>query len=823
MREHVETKPPVRGERGALVTLNINGMSVKAREGDTILEAAKSVKIKIPYLCIIKGLEPHGGCRLCIVEVAGEDRPVPSCATFVREGMQVTTDSEQLTRLRTTYLELLLSDHNAYCLPPCKYGCPTGVDAPGFLGLITEGDYDEAQRVLKHNLPFPAVVGRICPHPCESQCRRSEVEEPISIRLSHRFVGDVAIEKGLRPEEPLPATGKRVAVIGGGPAGLANAYYLALKGHAVTIFEALPHAGGMLRYGIPEYRLPKRVLDAEMQPLWDMGVELKTNQALGPDVTIEGLLADGFDAVYLGIGAHESMPMRVEGEDTPGVITVVDFLREVALGNPPDIRDRVAVIGGGFSAMDAARVSIRQGAREVTVIYRRTEKEMPAHEIEVRDAREEGVNFVFLAAPVRVEAENDRVKGIVLQKMELGEPDASGRRRPEPVAGSEYLMELDTIIPAIGQRPRLTYVPAPGSDECGFLEKETGVKCNRRQTIEVNPKTYQTGRPEVFAGGDAVTGAATVVQAIGAGKKAAWAMDAFLRGEDLEAYESGLPEFDTPPMIAIPAYRPGKAERQQSENLPAAERLDNFLEVEHGFPEPAARAESNRCLQCICEGVETCKLRRYSINHGLMKEQGNRFTGRQHIYGRDTTHDFVQRDPNRCIDCARCVRICKYVTGSGVYELANRASDTIATPAFDLSLNDTDCVSCGRCANICPTGALFLRERELTDWHLDTSRCIFCADCVEVCPSDALATTPAFELASFGHGDLRCHLLERAHGPDLEPGSWGERDRKKKPEPVATAPAGLKTDLETQLETQLEAVPGEPSGEPSGEEEGDAK
>jgi formate dehydrogenase major subunit len=789
MRERVETLPPIRGPRGSLVNLTINGREVQAREGDTILEAAKSVKIKIPYLCVIKGLEPHGGCRVCVVEVEGEERPVPSCATPVREDMDVTTESEQLSRLRRTYLELLLSDHNAYCLPPCKYGCPTQVDAPAFIGLIADGDYDEAQRVLKQNLPFPATVGRICPHPCESQCRRSEVEEPISIRLSHRFVGDIAIEKGLRPEEPDPASGKKVAVIGAGPAGLANAYYLALKGHAVTIFEALPEPGGMLRYGIPEYRLPKRVLDAELQPLWDMGVELKTKQGLGPDCSIDGLLGDaGFDAVYLGIGAHESMTMRVEGEDTPGVFPVVDYLREVALGNPPDIREKVAVIGGGFSAMDAARVSIREGAKEVTVIYRRTEKEMPAHEIEVRDAREEGVNFVFLAAPVKVEAENGRVKGIVLQKMELGEPDESGRRRPEPVAGSEYLMELDTIIPAIGQRPKLTYTPADGSDNCDFLEGDSGVKCSRWQTIEVNPKTYQTGRPGVFAGGDAVTGAATVVQAIGAGKQAAGAMDAYLRGMDLALYEAGLPEYDQPPMIAIPAWRPETVERQLTGSVAAAERRDNFREVEQGFSEPAARAEGRRCLQCICEGVETCKLRRYSINQGLLKESGNRFAGEQHIYGRDTTHPFVQRDPNRCIDCARCVRVCKYLTGSGVYELANRGADTIATPAFDLSLNDTDCVSCGRCANICPTGALFLKERELTDWHLDTSRCIFCADCVEVCPQEALATTSAFELASYEHGDLRSHLLERARGADLSPGGWGESDRAQKPAPAKTEP-----------------------------------
>ena len=323
--------------------------------------------------------------------------------------------------------------------------------------------------------------------------------------------------------------------------------------------------------------------------------------------------------------------MRVEGEDTPGVLPVVDFLREVALGNPPDIREKVAVIGGGFSAMDAARVSIREGAKEVTVIYRRTEKEMPAHEIEVRDAREEGVKFLFLAAPVKVEAEDGRVKGIVLQKMELGDPDESGRRRPEPVPGSEYLMELDTIIPAIGQRPKLSYRSTDGLEECHFLEENTGVKCSSRQTIVANPRTFQTDRPEVFAGGDALTGAATVVQAIGAGKKAARAMDAFMLGEDMAAYEAALPEYDQPPLLAIPAWRPEKLERQLTGNVAAGERSDNFREVEQGFSEPAARTEAQRCLQCICEGVESCKLHRYSINHGLPKEAGNRFPGPHHI------------------------------------------------------------------------------------------------------------------------------------------------------------------------------------------------
>ena len=756
---------------GPLVEVTIDGSTIKAHADETVLQAAGRTDADIPHLCDIEDLGHYAGCRMCLVEIEGEERPQAACSTPVGEGMVITTASERLRRLRRTNLELLLSDHNAFCAPPCKYRCPTNVDIPAFVSLIGDGDYDEAQRALKANLPLPASVGRVCPHPCETQCRRMEIEEPVSICLSHRFVGDIAIQKGFHPEEPEPSTGKRVAVIGAGPAGIANAYYLALKGHAVTMFESMPHPGGMLRYGIPEYRLPKKVLDAELEPLWAMGVELKTGISLGPDISVNGLLdEDGFDAVFLGIGAWESRSMRVEGEDLEGVIPVVEFLKDVALGNPADVGDKVAVIGGGFSAIDAARVSVRLGAKDVTIVYRRTEKEMPAHEIEVRDAREEGVKFVFLASPVKVEGENGKMTGIVCQKMELGEPDDSGRRRPEPLEDSEYLMELDTVIPAIGQMPRLTYTDVEGRADCHFLEGETGVSCTKWQTVSANEKTLQTDRPEVFTGGDAFTGARTVVEAIGAGKRAAQAMDAFMRGKDMVVYEELLPD-EAPQLLNIPAWRHEPEERQKTPTLKVREREGNFVEIDKGFSEMAARAESNRCLKCICEGVETCELRRYSIEAGLLRGEYNRFRGPQGTYGRDTSHPFIMRDPNRCIKCGRCVRVCKEWTGSGCYDFINRAAETIVSTAFDASLNDADCVSCGRCASVCPTGALFYRDRVLKDWHLDISRCIFCGDCVEVCPQDALATTTEYELATYNRDDLSCHLLERAladDGPALE-------------------------------------------------------
>jgi formate dehydrogenase major subunit len=258
-----------------------------------------------------------------------------------------------------------------------------------------------------------------------------------------------------------------------------------------------------------------------------------------------------------------------------------------------------------------------------------------------------------------------------------------------------------------------------------------------------------------------------VVEAIGGGKNAARAMDAFLRGEDMTAYEQQLPQ-ESPPLLSIPAWRPEKRERQQTPMLSVKERIDNFLEIDKGLSEKAARAESSRCLKCICEGVETCKLRRYSIEAGLLRSEANRFAGRQHLYGRDSSHPFIVRDPNRCIDCGRCVRVCRQWTGSSCYEFIGRGPDSIVGTAFDVSLNHTDCVSCGRCASACPTGALFFRERELKDWHLDLSRCIFCGDCVEVCPQKALANTTEYELATYGREALSYHLLELARGAEEE-------------------------------------------------------
>ncbi len=542
MATTVENMPQAK-PRPDQVLVTIDGQEVACDRGDTILEAAQRVGIHIPTLCYEPRLPATAACRMCIVEVEGARKMVPSCSAAVSDGMVVKTSTEKVRAMRHLYLELLLSDHNSFCTPPCRDACPTHIKIPQFLDYIAHKDYKNGVRKLREDLPFPAILGRVCPRPCEGPCRRQLVEHPITICQLHRFMADQTIDEEqtgelLLPVEPKADTGKKIAIVGGGPAGLAAAFYARLEGHSVKIFEALPKPGGMLRYGIPSYRLPRDLLDKEINVLWRMGVELQVNSRLGVDYQIEDLLEE-YDAVFLALGAFNSNDMRIPGEDADGVVTAVDFLGELEVTGNVHVGEKVAVIGGGFTAMDACRTSLRKGANEVTCLYRRSRKEMPAHVTEVDEAEEEGVKLELLIAPVRVVTdERNKVTGIEMQRMELGEPDASGRRRPVPIEGSEFVIECDQVIAAVGQYPKLD-----GTSE------EQGVKRTKWRTIQVNDWTFQTEDPRVFAGGDAVLGAQTVIQAVAQGKKAAWSMDAYLRGEDMAAVAQSLAELKATPFF----------------------------------------------------------------------------------------------------------------------------------------------------------------------------------------------------------------------------------------------------------------------------------
>ncbi|MBI4319087.1 MAG: FAD-dependent oxidoreductase [Chloroflexi bacterium] len=722
-----------------MVRVQIDGRLVEAQTGLTILEVAAQLGIVIPTLCNDEKLEPMAGCRMCVVEIEGFKRPLPACTTPVEDGMVIRTDTERVKGIRRFVLEMMLSDHNAYCQPPCQIGCPTHIDIPGYLELIVKGDHRGAARLVKEVLPFPYALGLVCPRPCETVCRRELVEEAISICQCHGYAGESVLDDPPTPWPQQAPTGRRIAVVGAGPAGLSCAYYSALRGHSVKVFEALPKPGGMMRYGIPEYRLPKEMLDKEMSCVWRLGVELECDAELGRDYTVDDLFAQGFEAVFLGIGAHESNALEIEGEGLPGVWPAVGMLRRVALGEKVNVGRRVVVIGGGFTAFDAARTSKRLGAEEVTVVYRRSRKEMGAHHTEVDDAEHEGVRLELLAGPVRIVEKDGRAAGVEFVRMQLGEPDARGRRRPVPVPGSEFIVEAETVIAAIGQTPEL-----------GFLAKEHDIEASARQCIVCNPDSYHTGRKGVFAGGDATIGAATVIQAVAAGKRAAKAIDAFLKGEEMDTAARRFQDDELKPdLIDIVPYKP-LMPRIPMPALPYEERRLNFRLIELGYSEEQVESEAARCLQCACPAAGQCHLQRLSLEYGL---QDNRFHNAEardyHDYEPDQTHSFILRDPNKCINCTQCVRICRDVIGANCYGMMGRAFDTIVTTPFNVSLHDTDCVSCGACAETCPTGALMLRERDLDSYELDVGRCIYCGDCVEVCPHGALAETPNFELANY--------------------------------------------------------------------------
>jgi NADPH-dependent glutamate synthase beta subunit-like oxidoreductase len=464
---------------------------------------------------------------------------------------------------------------------PCKASCPAHISIPGFIAAIAREQYTEGLRLIKRDMPFPGICGRVCPHPCEGKCNRGRLDEPIAIEYLKRFLADV----DLLAETPyLPEIkGRReekVAIVGAGPAGLTAAYYLAIEGYGVTVFEKLPVAGGMMAVGIPEYRLPRKILEAEIEVIKGLGVEVKLNFEIGKDFTFEDLRKD-FDAVFISVGCHEALKLGISGEDgLEGVIDCITFLRDVNLGKPPEYKGRLVVLGGGNAAIDSARVAKRLGYDDVAILYRRTREEMPASPWEVEEAIEEGVYLQFLTSPLSVVGNNGKASGLECIRMAMGELDESGRRKSVAVEGSEFTIKADVIVVAIGQRCDLS-----------FLGESHGVNISRKNTIEVDPITAATNIPGVFAGGDAASGPRIVVEAVAFGKKAAISIDRYLKGEDVKARRSK----DWKGM----EFKPDHAEhttREAMSRIPLIERVRTFRELDLGFDEKQAKSEAERCL-----------------------------------------------------------------------------------------------------------------------------------------------------------------------------------------------------------------------------------
>ena len=734
-----------------MITLTIDGHRVSVQPGTSVLDAAKWLGIRIPTLCHVPGIEPAASCFVCAVQIEGRRTLSPSCAMPVAEGMMISTDTEDVRTTRKMALELLLSDHAGECVAPCAAQCPAGLDIPGFVHGIATGDHRHAIEVIADRLALPGSLGRICPRLCEQGCRRCDLDQGLAIGALHRYAADrdrASAAPYLPPRAP--ATGKSVAIVGAGPAGLAAAWYLLRKGHACTLFDAHPLPGGMLRYGIPAYRLPKDALDAEIQTIRALGAQFHMGSRWGGDFSLAALRG-AHDAVFVAIGAQHAQALRCPGEEH--ALSGIEFLERVADGNPPPLGNDVLVIGGGNTAVDCARSAVRLGARNVRILYRRTRQEMPCLMQEVEAAESEGVELDLLVAPVRLERdlpsrERDNVGrsqlagesacptktqarqrgadafvcqpsdlsnsfsaseradplGLLLtcQRMTLGEPDASGRRRPIPVEGSDFTIPYSTVIAAIGQ-----------SVERALAERE-GLHATA-WGIAVEEKTLATNLPGVFAGGDAVLGADLAVRAVAAGRVAAASIHQYLTGQPVSGEPAmagvALQPIDDAERAAI--FRAiESAARVPTAEIPMERRLASFDEVEQGLPHPDALREARRCLSCGCRKQDCCLVRSLATEYDV---DVYRFAGQRRRFSQDVSHPEIVYEPGKCISCDACVRLAAAAGEAlGLATIGRGFDVTVAVP-FGRPLSEGLRHAAQRCAAACPTGALALRTARSCD------------------------------------------------------------------------------------------------------------
>ena len=621
--------------------LTINQQAVTAAPGTSILDAATAAGIAIPTLCFLNSLHETGSCWMCIVEIKGKNRFVPACDTSVSEGMVIETDNAEIGAMRRQSLERIIEEHGGDCMGPCELSCPAGCNIPDFIAAIARHDEKKAIEIIKQSIPLPGILGRICPAPCEDECRRHSFDKPVSICALKRYAADREREYDRFIPEIAPKTGKKVAIIGSGPAGLSAAWFLLCKGHAVTIVDSAPQAGGMMRYGIPRFRLPDAVIDSDIAPLLDMGVEFRFNTSFGQDCTLETLQGE-FDVVFLAFGTQKASTMDIPGEESPGVISGIDFLRKTTTGEQLHPGDRVVVTGGGNTAIDAARTALRLGASTVTILYRRSRKEMPANTSEIEEALAEGVRLIEWSAPTAIKALNDTLE-LTAIAMQPGAPDQSGRRRPVPVAGSEFTITADTIISAIGQQ----------IDHSVASHAETGT--GKRGELLVDADTLQSRTPWLFAGGDCVTGSDTAIRAVEQGKRAAHGINLYLHGQVVStpkaSFNSSYGARDEAPKALYQKALP--TTRVPLPELPPLLRTGSFSEVATGYTEELARTEAARCLQCRCNAINDCRLRelasRYLPFHARKRHEHPDF------YLAENGDISMERE--KCVDCGICVRM----------------------------------------------------------------------------------------------------------------------------------------------------------------------
>ncbi|NTV92908.1 MAG: FAD-dependent oxidoreductase [Chlorobiaceae bacterium] len=624
------------------LTLTINGLKTTVQPGTSILEAALSCGITIPTLCFQQSLDVQGSCWICIVEIKGKNRFVPACSTSVSEGMVIETETEELHLMRRRTLERLIEQHCGDCLGQCELACPAGCNIPGFISEIAAHHDDKAIAIIKNTIPLPGILGRVCPAPCEDACRRHGVDDPVSICALKRYASDRDMESS---ERYIPAmaekTGKHVAVIGAGPAGLTATYYLLTLGHAVTIYDEHPAAGGMMRYGIPRFRLPDSVIDKDVEPLEKMGATFRFETRFGKDINAASLQKT-FDAIFLAVGAQHAAAMQIPGEHEAGVLSGIELLRQAREGVAEHPGERVVVIGGGNTAVDAARTALRLGAASVTILYRRTKEEMPANRQEINEAVAEGITLHTLALPVSMRRMNGFTEITAIAMRQGEKTDESGRKKPVPVNGSEFTITANTVISAIGQQVDSSIALA------------AGIGTSRKGTFDVNPATLQSDIAGIFCAGDCVTGPDLAIHAVGEGKRAAHAIHLYLQGRPVvgrqKPFNSSYGPRDQAPEAFYSKANP--LEKIALPELSPEERSGTFREVALGLSSEDASQEALRCLQCRCNAVENCLLRElaavYLPSGSCKLEEKLDF---EIISGTE-----IRMEREKCVDCGICVR-----------------------------------------------------------------------------------------------------------------------------------------------------------------------
>ncbi len=695
------------------ISVSIDGKQVSAVAGKTILDAAMDNGIEIPHLCHLPGKkESPRPCLLCLVEVDGKRHR--ACNTTIAQDMDIVVNSQELSAHRKKRLQELASHHYGDCKAPCNLTCPGGINVQGYINLIAKGEPESALRLIKEQNPLPGIVCRVCPRFCESRCRRVLLDEPIAINNLKRFAFDQAYRNGDFKETIAAATNHKIAVIGGGPAGLSCAYYLRKQGHDVTIFEADINLGGMARYGIPDFKMPSSELDMEIKSIINMGIRVRTARQWGRDYNLTDLLEQGFESVFIATGMAHQKQLEFEGSkfSTDGLA----FLRRVNSGQQKSIGNKIMIVGGTKVAIEIARSARRLGANDVTIIYPRSKVEMPASQRDINEAEKEGVQFFMMAEPLALnKLENNQLQ-LDIARTILSEADKKGRRVPVPMEGSFLVWKGDSVINGLGQEGTAEFVK--------FGDLEAQLKLSPSKAIKSNMSTMATNVSGIFAGGEVASGPRSVIQSVDAGRRAAESIHKTLTGDAVAKPADGRfnfskgRKFEEVDMENFKGWDIGLREKMPSRS--PDRRIHDFDQVDTGFTTEMAIKEAKRCLQCGCTGLAKCELRPISLSHKVpAKVAPTRLQCKE-----NRSHTSLYIDPNKCIACHRCERSCEYDAVSVRY---TESQDTLLDK--NIIINEK-CVSCGACANGCPTGAITKNHLTLPllpdEAHKVHSVCTYC-------------------------------------------------------------------------------------------------